>query len=179
MMRPDNHIIFFHQFSSFDSDISSARNHPSDNSHTIRKYYRTLCCRFPEFTGEYFVIQRKNKGKCNGIGGMCMINNTMSSVGKLFLYFMVHKMCRELAGRSSSLYKTPADTVIGSCLVKLNDRKTYFRVNDDITEIFTASCYQEKLSGKSRNLNTDGGPFSGGVQSWADHFHFFCFQTIA
>ena len=94
----------------------------------------------------------------------------MSSVGKLFLYFMVHKMCRELAGRSSSFYKTPADTVIGSCLVKLNDRKTYFRVNDDITEVFSASCYQEKLSGKSRNLNTDGGPFSGGVQSWADSF---------
>ena len=72
-----------------------------------------------------------------------------------------------------------ADTVIGSCLVKLNDRKTYFRVNDDITEVFSTSCYQEKLSCQSRNLNTDRGPFSRCVQSWTDHLYFFCFQTIA
>ena len=179
MMRPDNHIIFFHQFSGFDCDFSSTWNHPSDDTYTIRKYYRTLSCGFPEFTGKYFIIKGKNKGKCNGIGRMCMVNNTMFAVGKLFLYFMVHKMCRELAGRSSTLYKSPADAVVGSCLVKLNDRKTYFRVNDDITEIFAASCYQEKFSCESRNLNTDGCPFSWCVQSWTDHLYFFCFQTIA
>ena len=179
MMRPDNHIIFFHQFSGFDSNISSAWNHPSDNSHTIRKYYRTLCCRFPEFTGKYFVIKGKNKGKCNGIGSMCMINNTMSSVGKFFLYFMVHQMSWKLTGGTTAFHKTPADTVVGSCFVKLDDRKTYFRVNDDITEVFSTSCYQEKLSCQSRNLNTDRGPFSRCVQSWTDHLYFFCFQTIA
>ena len=86
----------------------------------------------------------------------------MFSVGKFFLYFMVHQMSWKLTGRTATFHQSPANTVICSCFVKLDDRKTYFRVNDNITEIFAASGYQEKLSCKPRNFNTNRDPLSWG-----------------
>ena len=77
---------FFHKFRCFYGNFSSARNHPADNSDTVRKYDRTLGCGFPEFSGKHFVIQREHKCQCNRICGMCMVNNTMLSISKFFSF---------------------------------------------------------------------------------------------
>ena len=179
MVGPDYNIIFFHKFRCLYSNFSSARNHPADNSDTVRKYDRTFGCRFPEFSGKHFVIQWEHKCQCNRICGMCMVNNTMLSISKFFLYFMIHQMCRKLACRSSSLNQSPTDTVIAASLIQFDNCKTYFRVNNDISEIFTASCHKKKFACQSRYFGSDRCPFSRCVQTRTDHFDFLCLQTIA
>ena len=88
-----------------------------------------------------------------------MVDNTVSAVCQLFLYLMVHKVSGKLTGRAAAFYKPPADSVVYSLVVKLDDGKAGFRIYCNVTEIF-AACYKEKLASKSRYLGTDRLPFS-------------------
>ena len=177
-MCPDDYIIFLHQLCCLNCNFSSARNHPRHYSNSIWKYYRTLCCRFPEFSGKYFIIQWKYKCQSNRVRRVCMINNTMLSICQFLLNFMIHQVRWKLTGRSSTFYQSPADTIIHTFVIQFDDCQTYFRVNNNISEIFAASCHKEKFSCQPRYFCSDRCPFSWRIQTRTNHLHFFCFQTI-
>lgn len=92
--------------------ISSTRNHPAYHTDSAWEYDRTLCCHFPEFSCEYFIFERKNKSKCNDVRCMCMVNDSVRTIGCQLFHFMIHQMARQFTGRSSSVYQAPADSVI-------------------------------------------------------------------
>lgn len=100
VMRPDCHIIFFHQGTCRHCDLTAARHHPSYYTDSGRKYNRALGRHLPEFSSKYFILQRQYKCQCDHIRGMCMIN-----IGNAFFHFMVHQVARQLTGQSASVYQ--------------------------------------------------------------------------
>ena len=70
MMRPDCHIIFFHQGTCRHCDLTAARHHPSYYTDSGRKYNRALGRHLPEFSSKYFILQRQYKCQCDHIRGI-------------------------------------------------------------------------------------------------------------
>ena len=104
------------------------------------------------FSCKYLIIHRKNECQCDCICCMCMVDYSMFSVCDSLLHFMVHQMSWKRTCRSSTFYQPPTDSVFCSCIINLDNCKTYFRINDNISEILSTSCYKEEFSCKSRNF---------------------------
>ena len=173
---PDSKIIFLHQLARGNGDLSASRNHPRNDTDSGREYYGALGCHLPEFAGKYFIFQRQNKGKRDHVGGMCMVHNAVSFVLKFF-YLQVHQMARKLWGRTSSVDETPDDAVIFTFFIQLNHTDAVFRFDCDISEIFSASGYQEILSRKIWNGGSDRIPLSG-LKIFFYLFNLFRFHTV-
>jgi hypothetical protein len=106
VVRPDGHIVFFHQFAGRDADIASAGNHPADHTHAVREDDRALGGHFPQLSRKDFVLQRKHEGKGDDVRCMRMIDDTVPAVCHSLLHFVVQKMCRQFAGRQSAFDKS-------------------------------------------------------------------------
>ena len=62
VMCPDDNVIFLHQLSCFYCNFSSAWYHPAYNAYAIRENNRAFCCRLPQLSCKYLVVQWKDKG---------------------------------------------------------------------------------------------------------------------
>ena len=84
---------------------------------------------------------------------MCMIYYSVIWILKL-LYLEIHKMARQLTCRSSAIYKSPYDTVVFALFIKLYHTDGILRLYYHVSEVFSASCNKEILSGKMTKTRT-------------------------
>ena len=147
MMCPDGKVIFLHKLTCCNSNLSSTRNHPWNYADSIRKYYRALCCHLPKLSCKDLILKRKDKCERNNVCCMCMIYYSVIWILKL-LYLEIHKVARQLACRSSTIHKSPYDTVVFALFIKLYHTDGILRLYYHVSEVFSASCNKEILSGK-------------------------------
>ena len=108
-----------------------------------------------------------------------MVNHAVLSIGNFFLHFMVHQMGWELAGWASAIHQAPADAVVLSRLIYLDDAAVGRRIKDYIAEVFSASRYHEILAGQLRNAGSDRLPWIRVCQFFLHGFHFLRFDAVA
>ena len=107
-----------------------------------------------------------------------MIDNSVLSAGYTFLYFMIHQMGGQLAGGAAALHQTPADPVILSFVIQLDNRHADLRIHDNVPEILSGTCHHEELSCQPRHRSSDGGPVPGRIEPRTDGLYLRIHQTV-
>ncbi|MNW67608.1 hypothetical protein D3C74_462160 [compost metagenome] len=77
MLRPDHYTVIFHFVGSRPTDFTAARNHPRNDTDTVREDDQTFRAHFPQGFGEFQLIQIM--GECHGddIRSMGMQHNAV------------------------------------------------------------------------------------------------------
>ena len=100
---------------------------------------------------------------------MGVIDHTVFPLRDAFFHLMIHKMRRQLAGRSSAFGQSPDNPVLRAVGADLNDRQIGGRIQLDVAHIFAASRHGEELAGQPRHLRCDRLPGLITAQLIANH----------
>ena len=91
---------------------------------------------------------------------------------------MIQQMGGKLAGRTAAFNETPADAVILTLVVELDDREAGLGVDGDVSEILAGTCHEEKFTCQVRYRAADRNPVLVIVQTGTNVLHFFGLQAV-
>ncbi len=161
MMRPDDVVVFGHQFGRSDGDIAPTGNHPWHDADTFRKDDGAFGHGIPEGASKFPVPQGNKECQCDKVWGMGVIDDPIRASGKACFHLMVHEMGRELGGWTATLAQPPKDPVLCSFRIEFREADIGFGIIGDIAHEFSGAGHEKKVTAEFGDSGSDIDPRAG------------------